>query len=222
MTGEPPTSRRRAVSLAAAGLAIPAAIVATAGASSRPSPPDAIHWQPQIVAALAKGMRYQAVAARYTIAPRQVEQEQAVSQLAALTYTRLALPPGVGNERGLQRETVLVERAVSAAFPEIHDIGGVRPDPLPWHPNGLAIDVMIPNWSTPEGKDLGDRIAAFALANAERFGVDDVIWQRVYYPAGGLGQVMEDRGDADSNHFTHVHIATRGGGYPTGGESYFG
>ena len=52
----------------------------------------------------------------------------------------------------MQVETILVARAVSAAFPEIRNIGGVRPDALKWHPNGMAIDVMIPNYQTPEGK----------------------------------------------------------------------
>jgi len=128
----------------------------------------------------------------------------------------------VGSERGLQVKTILVKRAVSALFPEIQHIGGGRPDALRWHPEGLAIDVMIPDYATPAGKDLGDRIAAFALANAERFGVDHVIWQQVYYPATGSPQVMPNLGSDNQNHYSHVHIATLGGGYPSGSETYFG
>jgi hypothetical protein len=33
---------------------------------------------------------------------------------------------------------------------------------------------------------------------------------------------MTDLGSDDANHYTHVHIATEGGGYPTGAEKYFG
>src|SRR5690606_22209527 len=55
-----------------------------------------------------------------------------------------SLPVGVAPEAGLQPNTVLVARAISARFPQIAEIGGVRPDSLPWHPSGLAIDVMIP------------------------------------------------------------------------------
>jgi hypothetical protein len=32
---------------------------------------------------------------------------------------------------------------------------------------------------------------------------------------------MSDRGGVTANHFDHVHIATNGGGYPTGNETYY-
>ena len=122
----------------------------------------------------------------------------------------------------MQVETILVSRAVSAAFPEIRNIGGVRPDALKWHPNGMAIDVMIPNYQTPEGKELGDRIAAFVLQNATKFHLNHVIWQRMLYQRNAPPKLMANMGSDDANHYTHVHIATDGGGYPTGLESYFG
>ncbi|MCB0932658.1 MAG: hypothetical protein KDB71_12260 [Mycobacterium sp.] len=215
MTAPTKTRHRRVVSLTAAALAMPAAIVATTGASASPVSPRQAHWQPQIVTAAASGTQSQAVAARYIVA------ENAASRLATFIRSRRPLPPGICDERGLQVQTIRLERAISAAFPEIHQIGGVRADALKWHPNGLAIDVMVPDWSTPEGKDLGDRIAAFALANTARFGIEHVIWQRVYHSAAGDGKLMADLGDDDANHYTHVHIATHGGGYPTGVESYF-
>lgn len=124
-----------------------------------------------------------------------------------------SLPVGVAPERGLQVRTILAERAVSDAFPEIREIGGVRPDALRWHPDGLALDVMIPNPGSAAGIALGNRIVAYALANARRFGLQDAIWRGVYYTptgaqSGGYG------------HFDHVHLTTTGGGYPTGGETY--
>jgi hypothetical protein len=124
------------------------------------------------------------------------------------------LPVGVAPERGLQVRTILAARSISTAFPEIHEIGGVRPDPLPWHPNGLAIDVIIPNPGTAEGIALGNEIVAYALKNAVRFGLKDAIWRGVYYtPTGPKGY--------GAGHFDHVHITTTGGGYPTGGEKYY-
>ena len=87
---------------------------------------------------------------------------------------------------------------------------------------GQAIDVMIPNYQSPEGKELGDRIAAFALANADRLSLNHVIWRRIMYDRSGKPFLMGNLGGDDANHYTHVHIATDGGGYPTGGESYFG
>lgn len=123
------------------------------------------------------------------------------------------LPVGLAPERGLQVKTILASRAISALFPQIHDIGGVRPDALRWHPNGLALDVMIPNPTSAAGIALGNRIVSFALENADKFDLQDCIWRGVYYTpsgakAGGYG------------HFDHVHITTHGGGYPSGDEVY--
>ncbi|WP_203801861.1 hypothetical protein [Mycobacterium heckeshornense] len=123
------------------------------------------------------------------------------------------LPPGKAPERGLQVKTILVERSISAIFPEIQSIGGVRPDALRWHPNGLALDVMIPNPGSAEGIALGNQIVAFVLQNAGRFGIQDAIWRGVYYtPAGPQG--------FGYGHYDHVHVTTTGGGYPTGDEVY--
>ena len=138
---------------------------------------------------------------------------QWVASRAAVRQPQI-LPAGLAPEQGLQVKTILVARAVSAIFPEIRSIGGVRQDPLPWHPNGLAIDVMIPNASSAEGIALGNQIVAFAMKNAERFSLQDCIWRGVYYTPGG--------GRAGGyGHYDHVHITTHGGGYPTGGEVYY-
>ncbi len=134
---------------------------------------------------------------------------------------RRALAAGVGSERLLQVQTIRLKRVISAKFPEIRDIGGYRADSMKWHPNGLAIDVMIPNWQTPAGRALGDRIARFALDNVDKYKIEGVIWQRAYHPAHGSPKLMADLGGPDANHYTHVHIATYGGGYPKGGEVYF-
>ena len=123
------------------------------------------------------------------------------------------LPAGVASERGLQVKTILAARSISAVFPEIHSIGGVRPDALRWHPNGLALDVMIPNPGSAAGIALGNEVVGFALKNAQRFGLQDAIWRGTYYtPNGPSG--------SGYGHYDHVHITTTGGGYPTGGEVY--
>ncbi|CAN5660140.1 glycoside hydrolase [soil metagenome] len=112
-----------------------------------------------------------------------------------------ALPVGVASEAGLQPNTVLAARSVSAQFPQIADIDGVRPDSKPWHPSGLAIDIMIPNSDSPEGIALGDAIRDYALSNSARFGLQDVIWRGTYYtPAGPQS--------SGYGHFDHVHITT--------------
>lgn len=131
------------------------------------------------------------------------------------------LSPGTAPEQGLQVHTIWVARAISTMFLEIKTIGGFRQDPLPWHPKGLAIDVMIPGHDTPEGIELGNQIAGYALANAKRWGVLHVIWRQGLYPGIGAPSWTADYGNPTSNHFDHVHIATDGGGYPTGRETYY-
>lgn len=56
----------------------------------------------------------------------------------------------------------------------------------------------------------------------KRFDLNHVIWRQVFYPRDGSPHLMADLGDDNSNHYTHVHIATNGDGYPTGQELYLG
>ncbi|OBG12017.1 hypothetical protein A5765_15750 [Mycolicibacterium celeriflavum] len=137
------------------------------------------------------------------------------AMVAAARYRTVdrSLPTGIAPERGLQVKTILASRAISDAFPEISNIGGVRPDSLRWHPNGLALDVMIPNPGSAEGIALGNEIVWYALRNAKRFGLQDAIWRGVYYTPDGAQS-------GGYGHFDHVHITTHGGGYPDGDEVY--
>ena len=67
----------------------------------------------------------------------------------------------------------------------------------------------------------GNQIAGYALANAKRWGVLHVIWRQGFYPGIGAPSWTADYGNETANHFDHVHIATSGGGYPTGSETYY-
>lgn len=71
---------------------------------------------------------------------------------------------------------------IISTYPGVQSIGGVRSDPLPDHPSGHAIDIMI-------GSDmgLGDAINADVEGKAARFGVSYTLW-RV------------------ADHFNHVHV----------------
>jgi hypothetical protein len=146
--------------------------------------------------------------------PGEVQPASRASRWRAVpTYVPQLLPAGRAPEHGLQVKTILASRVISAVFPEITNMGGVRPDAKPWHPRGLAIDVMIPNPSSAAGIALGNQIVAFALRNADRFALQDCIWRGTYYtPSGPSG--------SGYGHYDHVHITTHGGGYPTGGEVY--
>ncbi|MGA9490910.1 MAG: glycoside hydrolase [Mycobacterium sp.] len=148
-------------------------------------------------------------------------QSLAADAPAAAQSFQFALPVGIAPENGLQVKTIWAARAISLLFPQITTIGGYRQDALPWHPNGLAIDVMIPNHGSPEGIELGDQIAGYALANAKRWGIDHVIWRQKIYPGIGNPSWTANMGNETANHYDHVHIATNGGGYPTGHEIYY-
>lgn len=219
--------RRLRSSVAVVAVVVPAATLLTAGAG--PSPPIApivpvVSAQSlccaDLVAAPPLGLGAAPASTRYIVSPAP-PQPVAASTRAAERVVKHVLPVGVAPEVGLQIRTILAARAISAEFPEILSISGFRADPFIWHPHGLAIDVMIPDYQTPEGKELGDRVAAYALYNADRFELEHVIWRQVFYPRKGPPQWTAATGDPSADHFDHVHIATTGGGYPTGREIYF-
>jgi hypothetical protein len=217
-----PKQRRRSPVVLASVLA-PAAVLLAVGADVDPgkdavesAPVDApvdgaVPWNVQIVAAGPTAPSPALLIGNVT------SSSDTNNVIAASRYRTVdrTLPVGLAPEGGLQVKTILASRAITAAFPEIPSIGGVRPDALRWHPNGLALDVMIPNPGTPAGIALGNEIVSYVLRNAARFGMQDVIWRGVYYTPNG-GQ----RGGG-YGHYDHVHITTTGGGYPTGDESYF-
>ncbi|MGW4099584.1 MULTISPECIES: hypothetical protein [unclassified Mycobacterium] len=187
-----------------AAVVVPAAALLVVGADTAPAPQS----------------NAEAVAAP-VVAPAAAPAAPAVpAERPVRRNMRFPLPAGRASEKGLQVETILAARSVSARFPQILDIGGVRADSMKWHPNGQAIDVMIPNYGTPEGKALGDRIVAYALDNADRFGVNHVIFRQQIYSRDRAPRMMSDRGGITANHYDHVHIATNGGGFPTGHETY--
>lgn len=107
------------------------------------------------------------------------------------------LPRGgaAGSEAGLQPAALFTRRLISNLFPQIQEIGGVRADAMQWHPSGRGLDIIIPGGDTrggrnPQGKRIGDQIAALANANKEALGLNHVLWQTMQ---GG-------------NHFDHVHL----------------
>jgi hypothetical protein len=189
-----------------------------APAPSSPAAPATVGAPP--TAAIPPGPVSTAAGTPSTANSTEAELLAASAPVAAQDF-QVALPPGLAPEAGLQVHTIWAARAISTMFLDIKTIGGVRQDALRWHPEGLAIDVMIPNYHTPEGIELGNQIAGFALANAKRWGVLHVIWRQGFYPGIGAPSWTADYGNETANHFDHVHIATDGGGYPTGHETYY-
>jgi hypothetical protein len=213
---------RRKSSVGLAAVIAPAAVFFAAGADVQPlglkSEPEPVAEEAapccmEIVAAAPIAHASGPSGAQFGVVPAQFVTASRYRIVEAVKVPEL-LPVGLAPESGLQVRTILASRAISVAFPEIQQIGGVRSDPLPWHPNGLALDVTIPNPGSASGIALGNEIVAFVRKNAVRFGMQDAIWRGTYYTphgsqAGGYG------------HYDHVHITTTGGGYPSGGEAYY-
>ena len=193
----------------------PAGIDAPACCAEVAAPPQELVAQNAPEPAAAPAVLAAPVAPAAPEAPEaQGSPEAVIAPASHVDQGRGSLPLGIAPERGLQVKTILVARSISAAFPQIRSMIGARPDSKPWHPNGLALDIMIPNPGSAAGIALGDAILAYAMSNAGRFGVQDVIWRGTYYTPGGGAS------GSGYGHYDHVHITTTGGGYPTGGEEY--
>ncbi len=80
------------------------------------------------------------------------------------------------------------------------------------HPNGLALDIMIPSYSTSSGKALGDSIARYLQDNHKQLHVHYLIWRQRSWNVERSTNVtnwkqMADRGGATANHYDHVHVS---------------
>lgn len=85
---------------------------------------------------------------------------------------------------GRQGLTPAAQRAlefVNLNFPEVTLVGGVRPDPIPDHPSGRALDIMVPNLA------VGDAVFRVLSDNKKRLGVRYMLWRK-------------------PQHFDHIHL----------------
>lgn len=128
-----------------------------------------------------------------------------------LSTTKPAPSTGAGApvERGLVPNAIALHRATRARFPQITTYYGVRPDPIPDHPSGRALDLMIPNYRSAAGVALGNEVAAWARANAKELGIQYIIWnQRIWNIQRDQEgwRYMAPRGGDSANHKDHLHI----------------
>jgi Peptidase family M23/Lysozyme like domain len=144
--------------------------------------------------------------------------------------TTLDCPPtNLPVESGLTPDALRVVRCVVAKF-GLRNLGGRASGGHiegSAHYTGRAVDVMIPDWSTPTGNALGWDVAEWARTNREGLGVTEVIFDakiwtlqrdseswRVYSYSGGPAS------GATAQHLDHVHITVDGntgtGNLPTG------
>ncbi len=105
----------------------------------------------------------------------------------------------------LRATTKQVVYTVRANYPQITTMYGYRQDPLPDHPSGRAVDIMMPRGANDQA--LGDQIAAYLQANAGSLNIEYLIWRQRIWINGQSGWTwMADRGGITANHYDHIHV----------------
>ena len=74
------------------------------------------------------------------------------------------------------------------------------------HATGNSVDFMVTQHGRGEDAELGNFITNYVLENADRLGVNWVIWRQHLYYSDGSGYDMEDRGSRTDNHYDHPHV----------------
>ena len=139
------------------------------------------------------------------------------TKTASTTYAAPAAPDYAGlavaksENAGLQPQTAAFKEEIVNLF-GITSFSGYRPGDSGDHGKGLAIDFMV-----PEGSELGDMIAEYAIQNMATRGISYIIWkQRFYAPfdskygPANTWNPMPDRGSVTENHYDHVHVSMNG------------
>ncbi len=139
------------------------------------------------------------------------------TKTTSTTYAAPAAPDYAGlavaksENAGLQPQTAAFKEEIANLF-GITSFSGYRPGDSGDHGKGLAIDFMV-----PEGSELGDKIAEYAIQNMASRGISYIIWkQRFYAPfdskygPANTWNPMPDRGSATENHYDHVHVSMNG------------
>ena len=139
------------------------------------------------------------------------------TKTASATYAAPAAPDYAGlavaksENAGLQPQTAAFKEEIANLF-GITSFSGYRPGDSGDHGKGLAIDFMV-----PEGSELGDKIAEYAIQNMASRGISYIVWkQRFYAPfdskygPANTWNPMPDRGSVTENHYDHVHVSMNG------------
>lgn len=139
-------------------------------------------------------------------------------------YDDTCPPSGSAAEHGLRGTALHGLRCIKQAFPAITSIGGRRAASSPTcsfsdHCTGLAVDFMIPKWSSRAGNEYGWRVAHWVQAHAKGLRVKYIIWDvRKWNPSvsGSWRPYRHPYGNSNPTlaHKNHVHVSF----YATGGD----
>ncbi|MBV2364764.1 coiled-coil domain-containing protein [Streptomonospora nanhaiensis] len=139
------------------------------------------------------------------------EEEQVPETPGTGSVPESAIGPGWD---GATPRMAAIRDDIVSNFGAPYPVGCLRPGDPGEHGSGRACDFMMSaGGAAPSeaNRQLGQQIAEYAQANADRLGVMYIIWeQRIWHSANpGAGwEMMNDRGSITANHYDHVHISS--------------
>jgi MYXO-CTERM domain-containing protein len=118
---------------------------------------------------------------------------------------------------GLLEGTAILREYVGEYFPQAYEIGGYscRPivgDPanMSVHATGRALDIMIYPVGYPDGSEadneMGDPIGNWLIVNAERIGIQQIIWDRWLWRAADAPGEKDRAYTGEHPHNDHLHV----------------
>ncbi len=118
---------------------------------------------------------------------------------------------------GLLEGTTLLREYVSEYFPQAHEIGGYAcrpivgdPGSMSVHATGRALDILIYPVGHPEGSEadneMGDPIGNWLIVNAERIGIQQIIWDRWLWRAADEPGEKDGPYSGEHPHNDHLHV----------------
>lgn len=125
-------------------------------------------------------------------------------------------------EAGLTPDALRVLRCVKRGWPQITSYGGVGErvsNPTSDHPSGRGVDIMIPGYESAAGRQLGQTVADWLIANHSKIGVRYVIWREHIWSverakegwrACGVQASCYMGADDSAAHRDHVHVSVFG------------
>jgi hypothetical protein len=118
---------------------------------------------------------------------------------------------------GLLEGTAILREYVSEYFPQAHEIGGYAcrpivgdPGSMSVHATGRALDIMIYPVGHPDGaeadNEMGDPIGNWLVVNAERIGIQQIIWDRWLWRAADAPGEKDRAYTGEHPHNDHLHV----------------
>jgi len=129
---------------------------------------------------------------------------------------------GMAVEGGLTPDALRVLRCFKKGWPQLTSFAGIGDRPnnaASDHQDGRGVDAMIPGFQSAEGRQLGQTIADWAVANHQKLGVKYVIWSEKIWNVEREKEGWRTCGseascyagaDDTAAHRDHVHVSVFG------------